>query len=96
MAKYTVLGKALDRIARERDVNGPKEIAEYVQTKTGEGPSRSAWQQILTGDTKNPKERTLELFLVAFEATPEECREVALKHLFRRELATPPLGSLAA
>lgn len=79
---YSVLGAALDRMARDRHVRGPRAIARHVEEKTGEGPGYSAWSQTLYGDT-SPREYNLQLFAEAFDLTHDERVEVALKHLFR-------------
>jgi hypothetical protein len=79
---YSELGMVLDRLASKRRVRGPHRVARYIQQKTGRGPTGSAWQQIFTGETKNPTRKTIRLFVEAFELDEEEQREVARAYLF--------------
>ncbi len=78
---YSELGKRLDALARSRDVRGPTAIAEYVQTKTGEGPNRSAWGQSLYGEI-TPSKDTVRLFAEAFELNAEQATSLAVLYVF--------------
>jgi hypothetical protein len=80
---YSELGEVLFRLAAKQNIRGPHRVAHYIRRKTGQGPSPSAWQQIFTGETQNPKRSTIRLFVEAFELTEDEKDEVALVYLFR-------------
>lgn len=88
--EYSRLGNVLDELARKRNVRGPGKIARYVRERTGEGPNGSAWHQILTGQTKQPAAKNIELFAQACELTYEERVHLALVYSF------PEPGPLAA
>lgn len=83
---YAELGKKMDAIARSRNVRGAKAISEYVRSKTGNGPGRSAWSQILLGDIR-PTPRNMALFRRAFDLTDEEEVSVAMEYTFRGLIA---------
>lgn len=79
---YNRLGLVLDSLARSRNVRGVTAIEKHVKERTGRGPTASGWQQIMTGETKNPRSEHLEAFHEAFELTPEEEVRLALARAF--------------
>lgn len=80
---YSELGEVLFRLAAKRNVRGPHRVGNYIRHMTGRGPHPSAWQQIFTGETENPKRENIQLFVEAFQLTEEEAQEVARAYLFR-------------
>lgn len=82
---YSLLGKALDEMARNRNVRGPYGIAGYVRERTGEGPNGSAWSQILYGETRRPRPETMTLFARAFELSEVEMDRLAYVYTFASE-----------
>jgi hypothetical protein len=80
---YGELGNILNDIAHERGVDGAYRIANHVQQKTGQGPTGSAWYQILRGETKQPERKNIMLFIEAFEVTGEERQALMNAYLFQ-------------
>ncbi len=68
---YSELGKMLDDLARNRDVRGPYNIAQYVQSLTGYEASGQAISQYMYGRFF-PKREFIEAFTEAFGLTPQE------------------------
>lgn len=81
-SEYTELGNVLDELARQRNVRGPYNVANYIREKMGHGPNGSAWSQIFRGVTKHPERENMLLFTLAFELTAEERRRLANAYLF--------------
>ncbi len=73
---YCELGKMLDDLARERDVRGPYNIAQYVQSLTGYEASGQIVSQYMYGKSV-PKREFIKAFAEAFELTPQERGELA-------------------
>ncbi len=68
---YSDLGKMLDDLARERDVRGPYNIAQYVYSLTGYEASGQVVSQYMYGKSV-PKREFIKAFAEAFELTPQE------------------------
>jgi hypothetical protein len=88
-SSYSPLGLVLDDLARRRNVRGPTSIARHIKNRMGYGPSPSAWQQILTGETKNPERKNIKQFADAFELSSEERVRLAWVYVYGEE---PPRG----
>jgi hypothetical protein len=73
---YSELGKMLDDLARERDVRGPYNIAQYVQSLTGYEVSGQVVSQYMYGKSV-PKREFIKAFAGAFELTPRERGKLA-------------------
>lgn len=84
---YSKLGKVIDDIARARNLRGAKAISERVKERMGRGPGRSAWQQILYGDSW-PQPTTITLFKNAMDLTYEEEVTLAREYAFRQGRVT--------
>ena len=73
---YSELGKMLDDLARERDVRGPYNIAQYIQNVTGYEVSGQVLSKYLYGENV-PKPEFVRAFAEAFELTPQERGKLA-------------------
>jgi hypothetical protein len=79
---YSPLGYKIDELARKRNIRGPYQIARRVVGRTGgEGPTGSAWSQILYGRT-HPQPLTMLQFAKAFNLSEEERLELATPYTF--------------
>ena len=68
---YSELGKMLDDLARERDVRGPYNIAQYVYSLTGYEASGQVVSQYMYGRSV-PKRDFIKAFAEAFELNLQE------------------------
>jgi len=73
---YCELGKVLDALARERDVQGPYNIARQVQDVTGYKVSGQAVSKYLYEESV-PKRPFIEAFAEAFVLTRQERAQLA-------------------
>jgi hypothetical protein len=87
--EYSKLGEVLGDLARKRNVRGPHRMAKYIRDEVGYGPNGSAWQQIFTGETENPKRAQIKLFPEAFQLSHEEMDRLAWVYAYGAE---PPDG----
>jgi hypothetical protein len=78
---YCELGKMLDDLARERDVRGPYNIAQYVQSLTGYEVSGQMVSQYMYGRSF-PKREFIKAFAEAFELTPQARGRLAWVYAF--------------
>ena len=78
---YSVLGKMLDNLARERDVRGPYKIAHYLQSLTGYEASGQMVSRYMYGNSF-PKREFIEAFAKAFELTPQERGKLAWVYVY--------------
>jgi hypothetical protein len=68
---YSELGKMLDDLARERDVRGPYNIAQHLQSLSGYEASGQAVSQYMYGRSF-PRREFIAAFAEAFELSPQE------------------------
>ena len=73
---YSELGRILDDLARDRDVRGPYNMAQQVQSLTGYEASGQVVSQYLYGRS-SPKREFIAAFAEAFELTPQERGKLA-------------------
>lgn len=73
---YSELGKAIDELARRRQVRGPYNIAYYIEDATGYKVSGQAVSKHLRGEHL-PGREFVKAFAEAFELSPQEQEELA-------------------
>ena len=73
---YSELGKMLDDLARERDIRGPYNIANHLQSLTGYKVSGQVLSKYMYGRSF-PKPEFVRAFTEAFELTPQERGKLA-------------------
>ena len=73
---YSELGKMLDDLARNRDVRGPYNIANHIESVTGYKVSGQVLSKYVYGRSF-PKREFVEAFTEAFELSPQERGKLA-------------------